>query len=522
MKLKQIILILFALILLPVLFYTAYEFTVLSDTEVLITEIYERQLDAVLFSVNQYVLDLVQSWRTSLLQIIAENQECDNTVLQEFFQYNPSIYAFFMTDTTYSQDNFQICTAAEKNENNRQLILDMIKINQDRITRLSNQYQRGYNKIEPLQAGKSKGVPAEMKILTFVVETGPGNYKIGGFVIDTGQFLQRNVQPKLRDIAENEFILALKKDHSDSYLLSTDLINPGLTLQSKAMWLFPDYRISIAIRGTSAEALAKKQTRRSGLLIIGLDIILLFAVWFLYRSIRREMELARLKTDFVSNVSHELRTPLALIRMFAETMELGRVKTEEKAKEYVTIIRRESERLSQIINKILDFSKIEFNKKQYNLAPIDLNAVVSETLDFYKFHLESNGFDLETSLSNEQLQVKADAEAVKEALINLLDNASKYSTAEKSISVQTGMDSSGCYLAVSDRGIGIPVTEQEKIFDKFYRIRDDNTMGRPGSGLGLALIKYIMDAHGGKVICVSEPGNGSTFTLLFPFNREPL
>jgi two-component system phosphate regulon sensor histidine kinase PhoR len=228
------------------------------------------------------------------------------------------------------------------------------------------------------------------------------------------------------------------------------------------------------------------------------------------------MNLARMKTDFVANVSHELRTPLALIRMHAETLEMDRVPDEERKKQYYRTIMSETTRLTQLINNILDFSKIESHKKEYHLESDDLRECLIQTLNVYGYHLRTKGFRLEQKLDPAVPKISMDREAVTQALINLLDNAVKFSQEEKKIIVTLETKQNMVVLSVRDFGVGIPEAEQKKIFDKFYRVENSLVHNTKGSGLGLNLVKHIMNVHNGKVSVTSKEGEGSTFSLYFP------
>jgi two-component system phosphate regulon sensor histidine kinase PhoR len=247
-----------------------------------------------------------------------------------------------------------------------------------------------------------------------------------------------------------------------------------------------------------------------------LDLVLLGAVWLVYRTLKKEMELVRMKGDFVSNVSHELRTPLSLIRMFTETLSLKRVPTEEKKQEYYITILQETERLTRLINNILNFSRMEAGKKQYNFTQTDLNEVVTKVMKTFQSHLEHEGFESVVQLQEHVSPVLADSETVAEALINILDNAVKYSGTEKYVRVSTGVTGNMVFIEVTDHGIGIDPEHQTKIFETFYRVSTGLTNNIKGSGLGLSLVKHIMDTHGGTIELTSVPGQGSTLRLLFP------
>jgi signal transduction histidine kinase len=250
-----------------------------------------------------------------------------------------------------------------------------------------------------------------------------------------------------------------------------------------------------------------------------IDLMLLAGLYLVYVNVRREVHLSRLKSDFVANVSHELKTPLALIRLFAETLELGRVQTEEKARQYYRVINKESQRLTQLINNILDFSRIEADRKEYRFAPTDVARIVEEVLEAYRFPMEQQNFTLEVEVAEDLPEAELDAEAIGQALINLVNNAIKYSRDERYIRLQVRREGDRILISVTDRGIGVAKADQKKIFEKFYRAENSLLHETKGSGLGLALVQHIMEAHGGTVEVESTPGKGSTFTLILPLRK---
>jgi signal transduction histidine kinase len=233
------------------------------------------------------------------------------------------------------------------------------------------------------------------------------------------------------------------------------------------------------------------------------------------------MAVAKLKSDFVSNVSHELRTPLALIRLYAETLELGRVQAREKVDEYYRIIRKESERLTALINNILDFSRIEAGRKEYDFRETDIADLVRNTLESYRDQIEQQGFAFEEQIEPNIPIVQVDREAIARSVVNLVNNALKYSANDKFIGVKLYRANGSVKLEVIDRGIGIARNEQAKIFEKFYRAGDPLVHNTKGSGLGLSLVRHIALAHGGNIDVESTPGKGSKFTLWLPINGVP-
>jgi len=283
---------------------------------------------------------------------------------------------------------------------------------------------------------------------------------------------------------------------------------------------FKGLRLFLRYRDRSIEEDVRRWAIGKMALIGFLDLMLGAGLFLVYSNVRREMRLSVLKSDFVANVSHELKTPLALIRLFAETLEMGRVPGEDKKRQYYRVIHKESQRLTQLINNILDFSRIEAGRREYRFAPTDLNRVVADVLDAYRFQIEQHGFTLESSLAEDLPEVEVDKEALSQALINLVNNAVKYSRDEKLIRLTTSCDGERLRVRVTDRGIGIPSGEQRKIFEKFYRAENSLVHESKGSGLGLALVRHIMEAHGGSVEVESAPGKGSTFTLVLPVQPE--
>jgi signal transduction histidine kinase len=285
---------------------------------------------------------------------------------------------------------------------------------------------------------------------------------------------------------------------------------------------FEGVRLQLRYRDRSIEEEVRRLAIAKTALIGFIDLMLLAGLGLVWTNVRRELRLSRLKSDFVANVSHELKTPLALIRLYAETLELRRVPSEERKGEYYRVIGKESRRLTQLINNILDFSRIEAGRREYRMVPSDIGAVVRDVVESYRFAIEKLGFSLELSLGDELPPLELDPEAISQAVINLLNNAIKYSSEEKSIKVSVRRELDRVLLAVSDRGIGIPRSEHRRIFEKFYRVETSLVHTTKGSGLGLALVQHITEAHGGRVELASAPGEGSTFTLSLPVPPEPV
>ena len=282
---------------------------------------------------------------------------------------------------------------------------------------------------------------------------------------------------------------------------------------------FPGLMLAMKMRGTTLAAIGAHFGQTSFLILGSLSLLLAGGIFITYRNVSKEMALAKLKSDFVSNVSHELRTPLALIRLYAETLELGRLNSQDKCQEYYQIIRKESERLTTLINNILDFSRIEAGRKEYEFRETDLSELVRNTLESYRYQIELHGFTFEEKI-NPVPSLQVDREAMARSLVNLVNNALKYSQDRKHIGVNLYRDNGSVKLEVIDHGIGIPKEEQSKIFEKFYRVGDPLVHNTKGSGLGLSLVRHIVEAHHGAVHVDSVPGQGSKFTIALPVEPE--
>jgi signal transduction histidine kinase len=281
--------------------------------------------------------------------------------------------------------------------------------------------------------------------------------------------------------------------------------------------LFVNWKVALFDRdGRTIEQLVGRERQLYLALFIGIIAVMLIGIFVTIRAVIHELEISRMKSEFVSNVSHELKTPLALIRLFGETLDSGIVKDERKRREFYSIIRKESERLTHLIDNVLDFSRMDTGVKEYNFEKADLVEVVRSSLEAYKFHIRDNGFEIESSLPNESVMLKIDKDAISQALLNLLSNAVKYSEETKYILVKVSKDSTSALISVTDRGIGIAKEELKKIFDKFYQVPAAKGKERRGSGLGLTLAKHIIEAHGGIIEVESEVGKGSSFTIRIP------
>ncbi len=238
-------------------------------------------------------------------------------------------------------------------------------------------------------------------------------------------------------------------------------------------------------------------------------------------AVAHERKQNQMKSDFLANVSHELKTPLSLIRMFGELVATGRTRGPEQIVEYASVITRESERLTRLIDNVLDFAKIERGQGGYTFADGDLAPVVERALELTRYRLEREGIALEVAIPDDLPPVRFDEQAMTLVVLNLVDNALKYAADGKQVSVTVIHDGARVSLAVADRGPGVDPGDVGRIFERFYRGRNAAPGPVRGSGIGLALVKHVAEAHGGGVSVASTPGQGATFTVWLPVAAEP-
>ena len=265
------------------------------------------------------------------------------------------------------------------------------------------------------------------------------------------------------------------------------------------------------------ERAARREIFFYGFLLAVIVALMLFGALMIARDISREAETNRLKTEFVNNISHELKTPLTLIRLYGETLQRKENLTVKEKKDCYEIITKESERLSHLINNVLDFSRIEMGRKEFDLRKGYYRMSSLDTLESYRYHLEKKGFIIYLAILPPILpEMNFDGEAIASVLINLLSNAMKFSPKEKEVTVKLFRDNGNSVLQVSDKGIGISQKEIPKIFERFYQSENKLAPEARGSGLGLTLVKHIIEAHGGTIEVESEIGKGSMFTVSIP------
>jgi two-component system phosphate regulon sensor histidine kinase PhoR len=257
-----------------------------------------------------------------------------------------------------------------------------------------------------------------------------------------------------------------------------------------------------------------------GILVVSLVACLVTGAVLVLVLLRREAKLSRLQLDFVSKVSHELRTPLTSIRMFAEMLQANQARDQQEMRLCLDVLQRETARLSGRIERLLDWGRMEAGRRTYELRPETVEVIIKEALEAFEIALVGQCHPVRVELQPDLPLVVADRGAMVDALVNLLVNAHKYTPGEeKDIVLRASQVRDKVWIAVSDKGAGIPRREHRRIFEKFYRADERLSRDVGGSGLGLAIVRHVVQGHGGRVELESEPGKGSTFTIVLPCQR---
>jgi signal transduction histidine kinase len=346
---------------------------------------------------------------------------------------------------------------------------------------------------------------------------------VAGVVIDDAYFARQALPKAIRSTLSSfprgdEFAVFVGNEWGEPIL-------PGSPRIPKEQWTvsrrltppFSDWTIAVQDRRSTPERLARQNFALNMTLSLVLAALLLSAVLLTTRTAAREMRLSTMKGDFVSNVSHELRTPLASIRVFGELMRTGRVSSPDKVLEYGQRIETEAVRLGLLVENILDFSRIESGRKEYRFEESDLAGIVRAGVEAGAARARAAGFRIELEAMEAGLPtLRLDAAAIEQALGNILENAVKYSGESREIGVAVVRRGGEVAVSVRDRGIGIPRDEQERIFERFHRAGGSLVHDVRGVGLGLAIVRHIVEAHHGRVEVQSEPGQGSTFSIVLP------
>jgi two-component system phosphate regulon sensor histidine kinase PhoR len=471
-------LLILALVLVPAILLTVGEYLSMKENEAMITVTYNRQVEGILYSLNQNAWDVVTNWVTDYETRLRRG------------------------DTRPITDRSDALLAVVS-------LPELIEagIEPARLDIQRDQFLQGYRRFE--SKSDSTGF-----MLWFALDDGDTEPTIAGFRIDSDRFIANEMAAALGLAGSEGVGIGIFSAADSTAIHTTQDFSLSDARFTRSFWLMPDYVLAIHTQDDPLESQLRARTIRAGILILIVLIVLVFGLWYVDRAVKRETELARLKSDFVANVSHELKTPLALIRMFAETLEMGRIPDEAKKQEYYRIIGNESARLTHLIQNILNFSKMEAGKKTYVFEPASIHDIIRNVMGMYGDILSRDGIHVELDLDEAVPDVNVDRDAITEAILNLIDNAMKYAGSGKWIGIQTRpLRARGVELTVADRGPGIATDDHERIFETFYRSGGTLVHDTKGTGLGLSLVKHIVTAHGGTIHVESEPGKGARFVI---------
>jgi signal transduction histidine kinase/tetratricopeptide (TPR) repeat protein len=337
-------------------------------------------------------------------------------------------------------------------------------------------------------------------------------------IVLSGDFLGSRLWPRVISPAASGGLNAVLYSPDDKAIFGSPpegVPSPGLTRTIQLAGV--PFRMQVWPREPEAlYADLKNRQNLYGFTMVFVVALLVFGSYITTRTVRRELEVARMRADFVSTVSHEFRSPLTGIRQLAEMLLHGRVRGPDRQRRYHKMILQESERLGRLVENLLDFSRMEEGRKEYRLAPLNTSVWLRELVGNFQSEIAENGISVVANIPEGLPAISADGEALECAVHNLLDNAVKYSPGSETVWLDAGAGNGGVTISVRDHGAGIAEQDRKHIFDKFYRAGGEISRKVKGAGLGLSLVKHIVAAHNGTIDCESRLGEGSRFSIRIP------
>jgi len=502
-RLTQLTLVLIVIIALPVALFFARSISELSDNEKMLHKVFDKQLQSILYSLNQHTEVLFGLWSARLDMAWQVDTQKVTEVVEELRWKNPSIIALSFSEVDQDKKLFSSGDFSHP-------VVSLLRPDPAMLVKLKEHIGSGYQQVA--SAGNEKGT------LLYFLLSGDAKNMVCQIWIDPTLFIESNLSLIIQQVSPDLFDVSVAYENQSQAIPDDSLKSDMEWTVSQSSWYLPGYRFQIRPTNKTIEDLVSERTQKNYLLLSITLMVVLIGGGFLIFAVRREMHLAALKAEFVSNVSHELRTPLALMNMYTETLLLKRLKDKNREEEYLNVIHRETKRLSDMVNRILNFSKMERGQRKYKMIECSVNQLIIDAITLFKPNFEKNKVNISYLVLPDDQYIMADREAIIEVLVNLLDNAINYNNADqKTIVVRAKVKAGAVLVEVEDNGIGIPAGELGKIFDKFYRItKGDLANEVKGSGLGLNIVYQIMKFHKGKVSVESQPGKGSCFIMHFP------
>ena len=513
-SIKKISFIFLLILILPISAFFIYQFATLNESEKEINKIYIQQLETIIYSINQYSEDVISNWSNEIKIILADKEESITSKFADFLTENSSIKSILILDEIFNSTAIYGKLSLSEKKKLLESVKTSIVENKTVLEKLVTYLNVGYQKVEAI----GKISDRNLNLGIFAIKNNQKKIIFCAIVFEPNEFVNQNLVSKISQACGDEFVLAVVNDSDNSIIHSCDKIEISQLTLLKPLWLVPGYSLGIKMKSGNIQDLVNQRYYENLIVLSSLIIILILGIWLIYRNLRKELRLTQLKSDFVSNVSHELRTPLSLISMYSETLVLDRLKSDEKKKEYYSVINNEANRLNKIVNSILNFSKMESGTRKYNFDEVNLGAISKEIMQTYDYHIKTKGFSYTIEESENIEIILADEDAISESIINLVENAIKYSKDRKEFIIKIDQNNVGPFWEIKDFGIGISKDEQNKIFDKFYRVSSGLVHYTKGTGLGLSLVKQIMDAHEGEITVFSNISEGSIFRLQFNSN----
>ncbi len=511
--LKPAILVLL-LIILPSVTITVFQLNSLNQQEEAFDEIYKRQLKSVIFSLNMYADDVVNQWVSKVSNYVQNDEENKDSLINSFINNYSHIKGFLLKEVTGEDKYIDYNRFGNISANENTEINELLYANSKVIDQLFSYLQNNYRKVQVFDLTRN----SNENIFAFAIQVSDQQKYVGMLLIEAELLIVDILVPRIQSTAQSDMAIGVIQKEQNKLVYSN---NKETTYEpediNEVFWQLPDYSIYLKPLGNTTQSLVRERSRNSVFLLIIADLVLILGAVLIYLNVKKQMHLAKIKSDFVSNVSHEIRTPLSLISMYAESLQLNRVRSEEKLQKSYSIIFREANRLSGIVNNILNFSKIESGKRKFVFQSLSLNTSLNSILERYHLGTENQQVQFIKKLEDNIPNVWADRQAVEEVLANLIDNAIKYSKENKVVEISTGNTGEMNWIEVKDNGIGISREEQKLIFKQFYRVTDGNLAHHAkGSGLGLNIVKQIVEAHHGKIDVESEIGEGAVFRVFLP------
>jgi len=362
------------------------------------------------------------------------------------------------------------------------------------------------------------GIPVnsgELQALYLATENNNGIQS--GMVIDFPVYMRSVSEKLIRKIDPDSSINAKLEDINGDLVLSRVITEEAQYLTFPFPENLPKWELLLSKnRPGFVTTLLKAGSGIYLFVFILIVLLMLLGFIFILYTLSVELRLNKLKSEFISNVSHELKSPLTSIHMMTEMLHHNRVENEERKAEYYSAMLEESEHLSHLIDNILDFSRIDEDRKKFEFIDLDLDKLTREFIKSIREMIRETGFEISYSCPNKVSVIRADRNAILQVLYNLVDNAIKFSGASRKIDINLIFKDNEIQLSVKDYGIGISIKDQEKIFERFYRCRESQQSGIRGSGIGLTIVKKIVEDHGGYLTLDSRPGEGSVFTVRIP------